>query len=323
MAKAGTEAARSTTVRVDWRMPQSAVLVVDDDAATREGLKELLAHAGIATDDAGDGHTALRKLEEHDFAVVLLDVHLPGVSGLEILEWCAAKQRRPRIIVMTGSEASETVIAALRGQAYDFIGKPIDPQYLLATVRRALARDEVPAIEVLSARADWLELLVPCSRDAADRVQVFVQRLEMDLADDVRESVALAFRELLLNGIEWGGQLDPTQRVRVACLRTPRLLLYRIADPGSGFQVEDLSHASGGQGPDRIAHDDVRREKGIRPGGFGLVMIRAIADELVFNERRNEVVFIKYLDRVDAQSSNRDGSERRAGASLDLERLKD
>ena len=63
-------------------MPQRAVLVVDDDAATREGLKELLAHAGIAIDDAADGNIALRKLEEHDFAVVLLDVHLPGIGGL-------------------------------------------------------------------------------------------------------------------------------------------------------------------------------------------------------------------------------------------------
>ena len=284
------------TIRVEWRMPQRAVLVVDDDAATREGLKELLAQAGIAIDDAADGNTAWRKLEEHDFAVVLLDVHLPGIGGLEILQRCATKQHCPKIIIMTGSDASETVIAALRGHAYDFIGKPIDPQHLVATVRCALARDEtVPAIEVLSARADWLELLVPCSRDAADRVQGFVQRLEMDLADDVRESVALAFRELLLNGIEWGGQFDPTQRVRVACLRTPRLLLYRIADPGPGFQIDNLSHASGARGPDRIAHDEVRQEKGIRPGGFGLVLIRALADELVYNERRNEVVFIKYL----------------------------
>ena len=156
-------------------------------------MKELLAHASIASDGAGEGNTALRKLQEHDFAVVLLDVQLPGVGGLEILERCATRQHCPRIIVMTGSGASDTVIAALRGQAYDFIGKPIDPQHLIATVRRALAVDEaVLPIEVLSARTDWLELLVPCSRDAADRVQGFVQRLEMDLADDVRKSVALA-----------------------------------------------------------------------------------------------------------------------------------
>jgi DNA-binding response OmpR family regulator len=276
------------------------VLVVDDDEATREGLKELLGQTGITIDDAADGKTALRKLEEHDFGVVLLDVQLPGIGGLEILER-SARRLRSKIIVMTGSDAPETVIAALRGQAYDFIAKPIEPQRMVDTVRRALPSGEaIPPIEVLSARADWLELLVPCTRDAADRVQHFVQRLEMDLADDVRDAVALAFRELLLNGIEWGGQLDPARRVRVACLRTPRILLYRIADPGQGFHVDDLSHASGGHATNAIVHDDVRQERGIRPGGFGLVMIRAIADELVFNERRNEVLFIKYLEPADS-----------------------
>jgi anti-sigma regulatory factor (Ser/Thr protein kinase) len=111
----------------------------------------------------------------------------------------------------------------------------------------------------------------------------------------MRESVGLAFRELLLNGIEWGGHLNPAQKVRVACLRTRRMLLYRIADPGSGFTFDELSHASV-NAPDVIAHDVVRQEKGIRPGGFGLVLIRAIADELIYNERQNEVVFVKYLD---------------------------
>jgi anti-sigma regulatory factor (Ser/Thr protein kinase) len=118
----------------------------------------------------------------------------------------------------------------------------------------------------------------------------------MDLPDDVRESVGLAFRELLLNGIEWGGRLNPAQQVRVACLHTRRMLLYRIADPGPGFTPDALSHAAGSHPPESIAHDDVRQEKNLRPGGFGLVLIRAIADELIYNERRNEVMFVKYLD---------------------------
>jgi anti-sigma regulatory factor (Ser/Thr protein kinase) len=73
------------------------------------------------------------------------------------------------------------------------------------------------------------------------------------------------------------------------------MLLYRIADPGPGFTFDGLSHASV-NAPDVMAHDVVRREKGIRAGGFGLVLIRAIADELIYNERQNEVVFVKYLD---------------------------
>ena len=85
--------------------------------------------------------------------------------------------------------------------------------------------------------------------------------------------------------------------MRIACLRAKRMLMYRIADPGPGFNIDNLPHAAIGQPPDDpIAHMQVREEKGIRPGGFGLLMVRASVDELLYNEKRNEVVFVKYLD---------------------------
>ncbi len=193
------------------------------------------------------------------------------------------------------------MLGALRQHAYDFLPKPIDPARLVETVRKALAAPALPHIHVLSARPEWVELLVPCTREAVDRIQSFMNQLETDLPSEVRESVGLAFRELLMNGIEWGGHLNPAQTVRVACLRTRRMLLYRIADPGTGFKLDDLSHAAGGDGSAPMAHDQVREEKGLRPGGFGLLMIRAIADELIYNEQRNEVVFVKYLDGPDSK----------------------
>ena len=189
-------------------MPPLDVLVVDDDAATREGLRELLARAGFSPEDAHDGAAALEKIERNDFRVVLLDVQLPGVGGLDVLARCVEKRTPSKIIVMTGVGPTETVLAALRGQAYDFIPKPIDPGHLVDVVKRALTtRQDTPRIEILSARPEWLELLVPCTREEVDRIQSFVQRLETDLPGEVRESVGLAFRELLLNGVEWGGHL--------------------------------------------------------------------------------------------------------------------
>jgi CheY-like chemotaxis protein/anti-sigma regulatory factor (Ser/Thr protein kinase) len=275
----------------------SDVLIVDDDDATREGLRALLGGAGFACETANDGAEAVEKIDRHDFGVVLLDMRLPRVGGLDVLAHCTAKPRPAKIIVMTGVDVTDAALGALRGQAYDFLPKPIEPPRLVAMVRRALATARgVPGIEVLSARPEWVELLVPCTREAADRIGNFIQHLEADLPADVRESVGVAFRELLLNGIEWGGHLDPDLKVRVACLRTRRMLLYRIADPGPGFRFDALPHAAAGRLSDAIGHDAVREQQGIRPGGFGLVMIRAIADELIYNERQNEVVFVKYLD---------------------------
>jgi anti-sigma regulatory factor (Ser/Thr protein kinase) len=117
----------------------------------------------------------------------------------------------------------------------------------------------------------------------------------------MRESIGFALRELAMNAVEWGGKLDPTRKVRISCLRARRMILYRIADPGAGFKIEELPHAAIGQSPDDpIAHMQVREALGLRPGGFGLLSVRETVDELLYNEQRNEVVFVKYLDEAAA-----------------------
>lgn len=275
-------------------MATTDVLIVEDDEESRANLRDLVAIYGMTVGVAGDGQAALAALDQEDFRVVLLDVQLPGISGLEVLAHCASQQRPARIIMMTGLNTPETALAALRGQAYDFLPKPIDSERLRETLRRAL-EDDASSITVISAQPDWLEVSAPCTREAADRIQSFVQRLELDLPEDLRQSTGLAFRELLLNAVEWGGKLNPTERVRVACVRTPRMLIYRIADPGEGFNLDNLAHAAVSH-DEATAHEQIRQQKGLRPGGFGLMMIRSIADELVYNERRNEVMFVKYLE---------------------------
>jgi CheY-like chemotaxis protein/anti-sigma regulatory factor (Ser/Thr protein kinase) len=276
------------------------VLIVDDDDATRQGLRTLLGNAGFTVDEARDGASALAKIDQHRFKVVLLDMQLPGIAGVDVLARCVGGSTPSKVIVVTGVDPTDAALNALRGRAYEFIPKPIDPQHLIAVVRRALSTADVGAIEVVSARPEWVELLVPCTREAVERIQGFLRQLDADLPGDLRESVGLAFRELLLNGIEWGGGLDPNQKVRVACLRAGRMLLYRISDPGPGFTFDDLAHAAIGKGSDGVSHDLVREKKGIRPGGFGLVLVDAIADELIYNEQQNEVVFVKYLDQPPA-----------------------
>jgi anti-sigma regulatory factor (Ser/Thr protein kinase) len=83
--------------------------------------------------------------------------------------------------------------------------------------------------------------------------------------------------------------------VRIAYLRLKRMLLYRIADPGMGFRLEELQHAAVSHPDDPTAHIVAREEKGLRPGGFGILMAQSLVDELLYNEARNEVVLVKYL----------------------------
>ncbi len=274
------------------------VLVVDDDRGTRRVLRKTLAGAGFKVATARDGADALRRLRSKRFDLMLLDVWMPRMNGLDVLTRLRGRKARPRVVVMTSDDAPETLLRSIRAQAYHYVHKPVEP-HALVDLLREIGRQpaDLPVIEVASARSDWVELVVPCSRRAAERIQEVMAQLDADLPDELRESVSYAFRELLLNAIEWGGKLDPKRHVRISYVRARRMLLYRISDPGPGFEIEDLPHAAISHPDDPIAHMQVREEKGLRPGGFGILMVRAKVDELIYNEKRNEVLFIKYLDQ--------------------------
>jgi len=280
------------------------VLVADDDAAIRHGISKLLENAGFEVSQVADGVAALNAIQEKQFDLVLLDIWMPHLSGLDVLARIRTGANRPKVIVTTSDGTSETLLRAVKEQAYDYLSKPFPPRAAVEAAQRALSVDQEPAIEVLSARPHWVELLIPCTREAAERIQTFVMKLEADLPESARETIASCFRELLLNAVEWGGQLDPNRKVRVAYVRSPRMLMFRIADPGPGFSFEGLFHAAVGQPESEpIAHMSVREEQGIRPGGFGILMTKAGADELLYNEAQNEVLFVKYFDNAQVTSA--------------------
>lgn len=275
------------------------ILVVDDDRALRLAISTLLRGAGYTVDESGDGLDAMARLEARHADVVVLDIGLPGMSGLDVLSRARALPEPPWVVMMTADDTPETLLKAARGQAHRFVRKPFAPNRIVDIVAEVLAASPAAGlpIDVVSASPQWLELVAPCSLEVSDRIHEFVMQLDTALPEEVRESVGQAFREMLSNAIEWGGRLDPTRRVRISCLRARRMLLYRIADPGEGFDVARLPHAAvSNPADDPLSHARIREELGLRPGGLGMVMSRALVDEVIYNEKRNEVVLIKYLD---------------------------
>jgi len=276
--------------------PRPRVLVVDDDRALRHVVGKLLQAEGVSVSTAADGVEALEKVGKRKFDLLLLDVGLPRLNGLEVLGRVSSLPSPPKVVMMTSDDTPETILRAVREKAYAYLTKPMSPREMVEVIRNAVAAPVLPPIEVVSARPEWVELLVPSSLEAVDRIQSFMKGMEARLPEDVRDSVGSAFRELLCNAVEWGGKLDPTRRVRIAYVRTKRMLLYRIADPGPGFRPEALAHAAVTHPDDPLEHAQIREDLGLRPGGFGLLLVRSMVDELVYNEAHNEVLFVKYLE---------------------------
>jgi CheY-like chemotaxis protein/anti-sigma regulatory factor (Ser/Thr protein kinase) len=274
--------------------PRKQVLVIDDDPSIHDLVTFALRNTAdvVARATATEG---LKTLEEGRFDLLLLDLGLPDIHGLEVLTQLRQDKRGTRVAIITADDTSESLLRAIRDNAYEYLPKPFTMEQIVQLAERAFSTTSEPEITVLSAKREWLELSIPCTRDAAERIEHFVRQLGADLSLDLMSPVALAFRELLMNAVEWGGGLDPQRRVRISCLRTPRMLFYRIADPGPGFKFEGLTHSAAVNPEGVFGSTVVRQEKGLRPGGLGVLMVREVADDLIYNEAQNEVVLVKYL----------------------------
>lgn len=275
-----------------------SVLIVDDDPDIHALLGAPLAAKGLAVEGVFDGTQATRRLTDKSFDVVLLDVLLPDADGLTLLHRLRSLRPELKVIIMTAANTPSNLAASIRQQAFSYFSKPFHPETVVETVQRAIESASYhDDILVLSARPDWITLEVRCRVETVDRLVQFFREMNMGLSTQQQEHVVTAFRELLLNAIEHGCHMDPLQTVHLAYIRTPRAIIYHVRDPGEGFSMDDLPHAAvSNPAESPLDHTEVRNQKGMRPGGFGILLTRNIADDLLYNEKGNEVLLIKYLD---------------------------
>jgi anti-sigma regulatory factor (Ser/Thr protein kinase) len=124
-----------------------------------------------------------------------------------------------------------------------------------------------------------------------------------NIPDEHRDDIVGAFREILLNAMEHGANFDPSQHVEISFIRARRAIACRVKDPGQGFSLEELRHAAiNNPTDDLFRHTGVREAKGLRPGGFGILLTKKLVDELIYSEKGNEVLLVKYLPPAASES---------------------
>lgn len=281
------------------------ILLVDDDAGIVDYLSAALREEGHL-EHAFTAEEALDCLARTSYDVVLTDLRMPGIGGIELLR--RAQEIRPdsRIIVMTGDSAPDVIAESLRHHPFSYLVKPFSLNALKDAINNALSStDGHDDIRVISAKPSWISLSLRCELEIADRILNFLRAMDMDLSHEEQDHIATVFRELLINAIEHGGHSDPEKRVDLTCIRTSSAIIYYLRDPGEGFSFDKIPHAAISNDPaDPVGHTEIRDQLGIRPGGFGLLMTRKLADELVYSEKGNEVMVVKYVrpKKTDAQS---------------------
>jgi len=116
----------------------SNILIIDDEKAIRKTLSEILSYEGYKIDEAGDGEEGLKKFREKDYDVILCDIKMPKIDGIEFLEKTKESNPDIPIIMISGHGTIETAVEAVKKGAYDYISKPPDLNRLLITIRNAM-----------------------------------------------------------------------------------------------------------------------------------------------------------------------------------------
>src|SRR5271154_2066630 len=133
--------------------PAARILIIDAEAAIRESLETLLLLEGYVVDLAPEGQAGLRCIDSRNYDLVLLDLALPGLNGLEVLARIRERQPNLPVIMITAYGTVGNVVDAMNGGAQNFVQKPWDNEKLLADIRAATARQRAEEENVQLKRA--------------------------------------------------------------------------------------------------------------------------------------------------------------------------
>ena len=119
-------------------MTNAKILVVDDEAVIREGIRRILEKEGYQVEPKSSGRVALERLQEEDFDLVITDLKMPGMGGLELLKAIRILQPNVPVILITGYSTVETAVEAIKNGAFDYLAKPFTPAQITEKVQKAL-----------------------------------------------------------------------------------------------------------------------------------------------------------------------------------------
>ena len=293
----------------------STVLVVDDSRLDQELASSLLEEAGHKAVLASNGREALAKVEAAAPDVIVTDLQMPEMTGLELVETVRARHPRIPVVLVTAQGSEEIAAAALRAGAASYVPKRNLARDLASTLERVLGiapagRDDESALKwlaetgyrfVLDNGCAWLRPLVAHFQEELTR-RGFCDETEL-------MQVGMALHEALTNASHHGNlELDSSLRqngiepylelMQQRCAQPP--YCHRRVDVLATFKGEEASFVirDDGKGFNPATVPDPRDPKNLaRLSGRGLMLIRTFMDDVRFNDRGNEITLVKRKKR--------------------------
>ncbi|OHB64548.1 MAG: response regulator receiver protein [Planctomycetes bacterium RBG_13_62_9] len=198
-------------------MAKQAVLIVDDEKNIRLTLSQTLESPDMEVDTAVNGEEALVKLQEKDFGLVLLDLKMPGMDGMDVLRWISENRPDVRVIIITAHGTVDSAVEAMKRGAVDYIQKPFVPKEIREIVSRVMDRRTLEA-QTAQDYDGWMEMARKCVNER--RFDVAAEYVRKAMRRDPSRAEAFNFLGALLEiqGDRVGAQknyraalsLDPT-----------------------------------------------------------------------------------------------------------------
>lgn len=229
------------------------ILIVDDEASIRHSLKDVLEDEGYKAAGADSGETCLENLRKGNFDVVLLDIWLPGMDGLETLQKIREMEFAPEVIMISGHGTIETAVRATKLGAYDFLEKPLSIDKTLSLIKHA-----IDAKRLRDENRDLKKQLLPKTVIVGDSVPMKALRQQIQIMGPTNGRVLIygesgTGKELVARAIHLQSQRKDEMFVEVNCAAIPEDLIeselfgHRIGSfPGAVADKEGTFQKSNG-----------------------------------------------------------------------------
>lgn len=283
-------ATADTTLDPQVQPSRRRVLVVDDEPMLREVLTAFLTRQELDVTPAESGQQALELFGQSPFNLVISDLRMPGMDGMQLLH--AIKGLNPKVpfILISGYGEIPTVVESLKAGAENFLTKPLELAVLSKVVAQSLslAATQAPPLLQQASMRQLTQLETPSRFEYIREMVSLIAQSALNVGfveGDLDNNLKLALVEALTNAMEHGNRWNPDLLVSLEVELTCQCLKVTISDQGPGFNLASL--------PDPTDPEQLLCER-----GRGVFLMRAIMDEVAYNAQGNQVSMVKYRPLV-------------------------